>query len=188
MPTERLVNRRTTAGRCSQRTSSPLSKWNSDGSWPFPASLQTAWPLSCFSLRIIHWWCPSCESLGRWVVWRQRARRMDGNVSIRLSVTSRLRLWSHVASPSREPPHFHIHLLYVWLTAEYTLTQNTGCDLVSYMQIFWATEFIYSVLSTHTHTFEYQRRTAVMNFTCQCFIFTCLYCQASVIPINQFCT
>lgn len=73
-PTKGLANRRKTPGHPMTSSSADVvlnvptqllagCLSNTDGSWPFSSSLQTTWPLRCFWLCIIHWWCPSHESL-----------------------------------------------------------------------------------------------------------------------------
>lgn len=95
---------------------------NTDGSWPFSSSLQTTWPLRCFWLCIIHWWCPSHESL-RWCIQtltrltdRQQTRRVAEQAGwMEMStwehaLTGGRVLWSHVARRVAKPPHLHIYL------------------------------------------------------------------------------
>ena len=110
---------------------------NSGGGWPFSSSLQTTWPLRCFWLRIIHWWCPSHESLRLCIqtLTRLTAQKQTHRTAERagwMEMSTSGSLWQVGWCCDHTLPHQAAHLLisifirlcYVWLTAEYTLTKT----------------------------------------------------------------
>lgn len=112
---------------------------NSDGGWPFSSSLQTTWPLRCLWLRIIHWWCPSHESLRLCIqtltrlTGRQRTQGCRPERAGWMEMSTSGQVWQvslfcdpRAASPNNIAPHFHIHLSRPSgrLTAEYAHTHE----------------------------------------------------------------